>query len=339
MGDALDPKLIRQMIRPMERDEWKPLLREHQKFVRSSRFGRWQILTVAGLPMPFWQGDAGDGQIALSMIDVRKLDFKFAKLTRAALVGILGENHSFRGINLVNGLVTDSFLDGADFSMGRLEDVDFSRSSLRGAKFNKANLIGADFENCDLTGADFTGAKLSRAKFLNAILDEVKGFAHPIYLGNPTVELAQILEHFEGWVVSSEFEQFVKRHDESILIKGLCAALKTHPEKFGGDNDLWQPLSAKSAAVHFGADDFHRLVVAVATGAPDGRIIKSWGSIGLWGEGDIPGCPYGLVSILKNKDALDDALFFSEFIPLLESVVEPYRSGLTSVLSELGRLA
>lgn len=338
MGDTLDPKLIRQMVRPMEREEWRPLIRAHQKFVRNSGHGNWQILTVAGLPMPFWEGGTGDGQIVLSMIDVRNLDLKFAKLTSAALVGIIGENHNFKGVNLVNGLVTDSFLDGADFSMGRLEDIDFSRSSLRGAKFNKANLTGADFENCDLTGADFTGAKLDRTKFLNATLDDVKGFDYPIYLGDPTVELAQILERFEGWVVGNEFEQFVKRHDESILIKGLCAALKTHPEKFGGDNDLWQPLSAKSAAVHFGADDFHRLVVAVANGAPEGRIIKSWGSIGLWGEGDIPGCPHGLVSILKNKGAMDDGPFFSEFIPLLESVVEPYRSGLGSVLSKLGRL-
>ncbi len=339
MDDTLSPKRIREMIRAIDKQEWKVMLRAHQIFIRNSSFGRWQILTVAGLPMALWEGGKNEGQINLSIVDLKDIDLKFATLTRAALVGVLAEKQSFRGVTLINSIMTDSFLDGADFSMGRLEDIDFSRSSMRGAKFNKANLTGADFENCDLSGADFTGAKLERATFTHAKLEGVIGFDHPIFDGDGTKELKQIFDNFEGWVLETQFQQFIHRHDEATLIGELCSILQTLPEKFGGDMYLWKPFVSVSATAYFEARDFLRLANAVALGAPDGKIVKEWGWTNLWDESDIPGRPHDLVRILQQKNDLGDDAFFSQFIADSESLPHPHNAGLRSALVEMRRLS
>ena len=111
-------------------------------------------------------------QINLSFADLTGLEGALAGevLSCAALLAVQATGVSFRGCNMIACLMTDSILDGADFSNAKLPHTDFSRSSLKNANFRKAFLKAADFENCDLSGADFRYAQIEDANFNGANL-------------------------------------------------------------------------------------------------------------------------------------------------------------------------
>lgn len=340
---GIDRALVRRFMRvPMTAAEWKPLVREHQRFVQSTRgFHKWTVLSVSGLPLAVCDGPKGERgeQLNLRMADLTQLKLRFAKLPKAALVGVMAEGVSFRGATLVQSVMTDSWMDAADFSLAKMSDVDLSRTSLRGARFNKAVLNDADFQGCDLTGADFTGASLTGASFHEAVLEGVRGFTLPIFGGDPAEDLEAIFGHFSGWRLQQQFEEFTLRHDGPTLWRCLLDSLKRNPAYFGQDNQTWQPLASADAASALTGDDFMRLASAIAAGAPSGWIVHEGGSTGLWGDGDIPGRLYELHRIVVAKDAAVDTAFFDAVVARRSELPELYAGGLASSLAEVGRLA
>jgi len=178
---GIDHAFLRSMTQaPMSADDWKRCVADHAVFLDSCeniRWGRWQVLSVSGLPLAIWQGGSASAgkQLNLNFANLGGLSLEWACLPCAALAGVMAEGVCFRGAELRNSLLTDAALDRADFSLARLERTDFSRASLRGAKFCKAVLDHTDFENCDLREADFRGAKLREVSFVGARLEGALG--------------------------------------------------------------------------------------------------------------------------------------------------------------------
>jgi uncharacterized protein YjbI with pentapeptide repeats len=177
---AIDRAMLEQLRQsPMSEQDWQQRLDAHQVFLDSAtnaRWGHWTLLEASGLPLAIWDSPGGAGeQLNLNFADLRGLDLAWACLSCAAFPGVMAEGVSFRSVTMTKGLLTDAFLDRADFSIAKLEATDFSRASLRGANFRKAILKRADFERCDLSGADFRGAKLDGTSFKDAILTDARG--------------------------------------------------------------------------------------------------------------------------------------------------------------------
>ncbi|MFV8749696.1 pentapeptide repeat-containing protein [Nannocystaceae bacterium ST9] len=171
---GIDHAFLRSMTQsPMSAEDWRRCLDEHAAFLDScqyARWGSWQVLSVSGLPLAVWDGTTGSEgkQINLNFANLTGLSLEWACIPCAGLPGVMAEGVCFRGAELSRSLLTDAALDGADFSLARLDHVDFSRASLRGANFKKAIVSDADFENCDLRGADFRGAKFARTRLVGA---------------------------------------------------------------------------------------------------------------------------------------------------------------------------
>jgi len=309
----------------LARQEWKRLLRGHRRFVASIGHtpGDWQVLVASDLPLAIWSGpaDTEGEQLNLKLANLSGLDLSFANLSVAALVGAVAEGVTFRGADLDHSLLTDAFLDGADFSIANLNCADLSRASLRGASFQKAVLTGADFENCDLAGADFTGASMLGASFVGAELGDVVGFPLPVFDGDdPDAELALIADRFRGFELKLQVEEFTKRHDHETLCRSLLAALRRGELPFGREQNLWLPLTAPQAVTLCDAEDFIRLTLAIAAGAPNEAVA---------------GRVSGLHHILRQKHEARDDAFFERLDELRSELPEPYASGVECSLVEL----
>ncbi len=78
----------------------------------------------------------------------------------------------YTGQSLQHSDLSNSDLNGQDFSNSNLVSVDFSNSNLNGANFAGANLVGVDLSNTDLNGANFKGAKLQGVDLSNSNLQK-----------------------------------------------------------------------------------------------------------------------------------------------------------------------
>lgn len=178
---TIDHALLRSLTQtPMPLEEWKAHVRAHAAFLdgcAGQSWGRWQVLSVSGLPLAVWNGPSSETgtQLNLNLANLRGLPLEWACLACAAFPGVNAAGQSFRGAELGRVLLTDAMLDDADFSLARLEHADLSRASLRRASFRKAILTDADFERCDLRGADFRGARLRGARFPGALTEGALG--------------------------------------------------------------------------------------------------------------------------------------------------------------------
>lgn len=68
--------------------------------------------------------------------------------------------------------LSETRLEGADFSSKNLTGVSFVNADLEGANFQCANLSEANFEHSDLEEVNFSGANLSNVNFYHADLEE-----------------------------------------------------------------------------------------------------------------------------------------------------------------------
>lgn len=68
--------------------------------------------------------------------------------------------------------LSETRLEGADFSYKNLEGYIFTNADLEGANFQGANLTGANFEHADIEKTKFTDANLTNVNFYHADLDE-----------------------------------------------------------------------------------------------------------------------------------------------------------------------
>ncbi len=78
----------------------------------------------------------------------------------------------YSGQSLQHSDLSNSDLNGRDFSNSNLVSVDFSNSNLNGANFEGANLVGVDLSNAKLVGANFKGAKMQGVDFSNSELQK-----------------------------------------------------------------------------------------------------------------------------------------------------------------------
>jgi uncharacterized protein YjbI with pentapeptide repeats len=78
--------------------------------------------------------------------------------------------NSWRASNDASIDLTDTSLDGRDFTNFDLRDANFKRARLRGANFSSAELHGATFDGSDLSDATFNGAGISESSFRGANL-------------------------------------------------------------------------------------------------------------------------------------------------------------------------
>ena len=68
--------------------------------------------------------------------------------------------------------LSETRLEGVDFSGRDLSGFVFSNADLEGANFQGANLTGVNFEHADLEKTNFIGANLTDVNFYHADLDE-----------------------------------------------------------------------------------------------------------------------------------------------------------------------
>jgi hypothetical protein len=162
---------------PMTPEEWSNTLDQHARFLESGGTGgRWELLSVSGLPLCIYQGAEGrrGEQAVLRLENIAGLDASSAWLSWADLSGAYARGINLCGANLIGSVMIDSWFEAADFTSAKMRDVDLSGARLAGASFRDADLRGADFEAADCSGADFRGADLDGARFPGAVLDDVK---------------------------------------------------------------------------------------------------------------------------------------------------------------------
>ena len=156
--------------------EWSTIVEEHARFLESGGTGgRWELLSVSGLPLCIYQGAQGrrGEQAVLRLKGIAGLDASGAWLSWADLSGCYGQGVDLSGADLTGSVMIDSWFEQANFEASRMTDVDLSGARLTGANFRDADLSGADFEATDCTGADFRGANLEGARFPGAVLEDV----------------------------------------------------------------------------------------------------------------------------------------------------------------------
>ncbi|MCA9717534.1 MAG: pentapeptide repeat-containing protein [Myxococcales bacterium] len=161
---------------PLPAAELATLLEGHRQFLAAGGAGgRWETLSVSGLPMCIYVGgDAGGGaQAVFRLKNIAGADLRQAALAYADLSGCYAQGADLTGADLTGSVAIDSVMEGARFDGATLKDVDLSGARLAGASFNGADLRGADLECADLRGADFRGAKLEGSRFPGAKLDDV----------------------------------------------------------------------------------------------------------------------------------------------------------------------
>lgn len=85
----------------------------------------------------------------------------------------------FRGVDLSQACISESYLDQANFTGAKLDHADLRRSSFNKANLSRASLIGARLQKASfieaiLDKADLTGAWLNQTKFVHAQMQESK---------------------------------------------------------------------------------------------------------------------------------------------------------------------
>ena len=203
----------------------------HCKMVNTSFFGAYlrganlrganmqrAYLNLARLEKADLSGaDLTDAIIFQAIFD--KTNFKGANLTRARVIGTLG-NVDMSGANITQGrfgldvgnqpmgqMKFDSV--GGNFANANFEGADLNIASFRfgnltGANLRNTNMYRADLGQADLTGADLTGARLDSADVDGATFkdakglgttkgfDLVKGKCHDCSVAAPAIEVAEV---------------------------------------------------------------------------------------------------------------------------------------------------
>jgi hypothetical protein len=176
----MDADLVRDLADsadPMGAEAWSALVEAHARFLESGGTGgRWELLSVSGLPMCIYTGAEGrrGEQAVLRLKNIAGIDARGAWLAWADLSGAYAKGADFSGANLSGSVLIDSWFEAASFEGARMHHVDLSGTRLQGANFRNADLKGADFECADCTGADFRGANLEGARFPGATLEAVR---------------------------------------------------------------------------------------------------------------------------------------------------------------------
>ncbi|MGM0556343.1 MAG: pentapeptide repeat-containing protein [Myxococcota bacterium] len=176
----MDADLVRDLADsrdPLDAEQWSGLVDAHAKFLESGGTGgRWELLSVSGLPMCIYTGAEGrrGEQAVLRLKNVAGVDARGAWLSWADMSGAYAAGADFSGANLSGSVLIDSWFEEASFQGARMHDVDLSGAKLVGADFRNADLNGADFECTDCTGADFRDANLEGTRFPGATLEAVR---------------------------------------------------------------------------------------------------------------------------------------------------------------------
>ncbi|MCB2145299.1 MAG: pentapeptide repeat-containing protein [Deltaproteobacteria bacterium] len=129
--------------------------------------------------------------------DIRKADFRGARLELANLQGVIGAKACFESANLESADLRNANLYKADLRAATLTNANLRDANLRGAKFGGAMLEGATLSGADLAEADFSdanhdGPTLNKANPLNAHLLKAG------CLTRRQVESAASLSHIES---------------------------------------------------------------------------------------------------------------------------------------------
>ncbi len=176
---TMDTSLIEQLAsngEPLTAADLQARLENHAQFLSSGGSGgRWQMLSVSGLPLCIYRGAKGTQgeQIVFRLLNISSCDLQGANLSYADISGAYCNQTNFSRANLKGSVLIDALFANANFQEADLTNTDFSGSNLAGANFQGANLTGADFEATDLTGANFKGAILTDSRFPGAKLEGV----------------------------------------------------------------------------------------------------------------------------------------------------------------------
>ncbi|NJR19540.1 MAG: hypothetical protein HC785_30295 [Calothrix sp. CSU_2_0] len=116
--------------------------------------------------------------------DLRKTDFRGAKLGNANLIGaVLGDwypvgsadlsSTDLIGVNLSNALLIGTNLSSTNLSFADLSNANLYGANLSNANLSNAKLNGANLIRANLIGANFTSVNLSNANLHGAIYNKV----------------------------------------------------------------------------------------------------------------------------------------------------------------------